>query len=333
MSEAGERNAAVPRVVASVDAVIAPAGAATASTARTVRERRVAQRRTRARGGEEGNTARCSAAIRQSLRAPVRGRTPCQLSPVANRETFMRSAGIRVFGGRGEARYGGMRPLRILLCAALAVLLAIPAAASAAKNPYSAAGVCGLGYRVIDRHRLYATNPSNGNRVLLATVVLTYNSAQGTNCAVTMKRYRVGKAAPVFGDHLGVSLAARPLGPGHRRRRLRGVQVLRRPGLRAGAQPLRAVGGRRDAPPARQLRAARLLQLGVQEQVRALRLTRRPHRSARSVGPGGASRRGGVRPRRGSSGRRRRSRTTRVAPSENVAGAASAGRAAGRRRA
>ena len=126
----------------------------------------------------------------------------------------MRSAGIRVFGGRGEARYGAMRPLRILLCAALAVLLAIPAAARAAKNPYSAAGVCGLGYRVIDRHRLYATNPSNGNRVLLATVVLTYNSAQGTNCAVTMKRYRVGKAAPVFGDHLGVSLAARPLGPG-----------------------------------------------------------------------------------------------------------------------
>ena len=57
VSEAGERNAAVPSVVASVDAVIAPAGAATASTARTVSESRVAQRRTRARGGEEGNTA------------------------------------------------------------------------------------------------------------------------------------------------------------------------------------------------------------------------------------------------------------------------------------
>src|SRR4029079_13001913 len=62
VSEAGERNAAVPSVVASVDAVIAPAGAATASTARTVRERRVAQRRTRAEGAE-GNTARCSTAI------------------------------------------------------------------------------------------------------------------------------------------------------------------------------------------------------------------------------------------------------------------------------
>jgi hypothetical protein len=106
-----------------------------------------------------------------------------------------------------------MRPLRILLCAALLVALAIPSAASAARNPYTAAGVCGLGYRVIDRHRLYATDPSNGNRVLLATVVLTYNPAQGTNCAVTMKRYRVGQKAPVFGDHLSVSLAARPLGP------------------------------------------------------------------------------------------------------------------------
>ena len=149
-----------------------------------------------------------------------------------------------------------MRPLRILLCAALAVLLAIPAAASAARNPYSAAGVCGLGYRVIDRHRLYATNPSNGNRVLLATVVLTYNSAQGTNCAVTMKRYRVGKAAPVFGDHLSVSLAARPLGPGTvdgDSGEFKSSQA-RSTCRRATA----ACSGRRRDAPARQLRAARV---------------------------------------------------------------------------
>ncbi len=30
---------------------------------------------------------------------------------------------------------------------------------------------------------------------------------------MTLKRYRVGKARPVFGDHLSVSIAARPLGP------------------------------------------------------------------------------------------------------------------------
>ena len=69
VSEAGERNAAVPRAVASVDAVIAPAGAATASTARTVRKRRVAQRRARAEGAE-GNTARCSVAIRRACARP-----------------------------------------------------------------------------------------------------------------------------------------------------------------------------------------------------------------------------------------------------------------------
>ena len=106
-----------------------------------------------------------------------------------------------------------MRTLRKLACAAVLVLLIVPSAASAAKNPYTAAGVCGPGYRVIDRHRLYHTNPATGAPVLLATVVLTYNPASGVNCAVTMKRYRVGQARPVYGDFLAVTLAARPLGP------------------------------------------------------------------------------------------------------------------------
>ena len=107
-----------------------------------------------------------------------------------------------------------MTMTRLLLTGAVVLgLLAVPPVASAAKNPYTAAGVCGPGYRVIDRHRMYATNPATGRPVLLATVVLTYNSATGNNCAVTMKRYRVGQAVPTFGDFIDVTLAARPLGP------------------------------------------------------------------------------------------------------------------------
>lgn len=97
-----------------------------------------------------------------------------------------------------------------LVVAGLLSLVAVQAA-TARKNPYTAEGVCGPGYRVIDRHRLYDINPATGRRVRLAAVVLTYNPGNGYNCAVTMKRYRVGKKRPVFGDHLSVSLAARPL--------------------------------------------------------------------------------------------------------------------------
>ena len=97
-----------------------------------------------------------------------------------------------------------------LVVATLLSLLAAQAA-TARKNPYTAKGVCGQGYNVIDRHRLYDTNPATGRRVRLAVVVLTYNSGNGYNCAVTLKRYRVGKKRRVFGDFLSVSLAARPL--------------------------------------------------------------------------------------------------------------------------
>jgi hypothetical protein len=99
--------------------------------------------------------------------------------------------------------------IALVLAALLSVIPAQPS--SARKNPYTAEGVCGPGYEVIDRHRLYDINPATGRRVRLAAVVLTYNSGNGHNCAVTMKRYRVGKKRPVFGDHLSVSLAARPL--------------------------------------------------------------------------------------------------------------------------
>jgi serine/threonine-protein kinase len=94
----------------------------------------------------------------------------------------------------------------VLLLVALAGLLVAPAAASARKNPYTAAGVCGPGYKVIDRHAL-----TDGNwGVKLADVVLTYNAATGRNCVVTLKRYRVGQAAK-YGDWLYAELYTRPL--------------------------------------------------------------------------------------------------------------------------
>src|SRR5262245_9075597 len=99
----------------------------------------------------------------------------------------------------------------LLLSCALIGSVAVPSTATAKKNPYTAEGVCGPGYRAIDRHRLYDVNPATGRRVKLAVVVLTYNSRNGHNCAVTLKRYRVGKRRPTFGDFLSVSLAARPL--------------------------------------------------------------------------------------------------------------------------
>ncbi len=109
-----------------------------------------------------------------------------------------------------------MQQTRIaLLLVTAAALLAAPPAAQAARNPYTAAGVCGPGYKVIDRHRLFATNPYSGAPIKLAAVVLTYNAAKGMNCAVTLKRYRVGKVSGPrqASENLSVSLAARPLGP------------------------------------------------------------------------------------------------------------------------
>jgi hypothetical protein len=103
----------------------------------------------------------------------------------------------------------------LILSVALLGALFVPSAATARKkNPYTAAGVCGSGYRVIDRHRLYDHNPYSGKRVLLAAVVLTYNRFNGYNCAVTMKRYRVGKARKRgIDDWLYVSITARRPGP------------------------------------------------------------------------------------------------------------------------
>ena len=46
-------------------------------------------------------------------------------------------------------------------------------------NPYTATGVCGSGYKVINSRALGS----------VATIYLLYNSAAGKNCVVTMSRY------------------------------------------------------------------------------------------------------------------------------------------------
>jgi serine/threonine-protein kinase len=83
--------------------------------------------------------------------------------------------------------------VRRLLLSAVAVALvatALPATASAKRNPYTAGQVCGAGFYKIDRHRLYS---GSSNTTLLATTFLLYNGATGRNCAVTMKRRFIGR--------------------------------------------------------------------------------------------------------------------------------------------
>jgi hypothetical protein len=93
------------------------------------------------------------------------------------------------------------------LLIALVAVSALPATASAKKqNPYTAAGVCGPGYKPIDRHKLVDSNHGK----LIAEIVLTYNAATGKNCAVNLKRYRVG-VAEKYNDWMYVTLYTRPL--------------------------------------------------------------------------------------------------------------------------
>jgi hypothetical protein len=101
-------------------------------------------------------------------------------------------------------------PRKVLLPAAILAAAAAPALASAAGNPYTAAGVCGAGFTPIDRHPLYATAPYDGARVHLATIVLTYNGATGQNCVVTLKARRLGKP-----DHVYAEVRTRPAAPGN----------------------------------------------------------------------------------------------------------------------
>ncbi len=82
-----------------------------------------------------------------------------------------------------------MRTNRILVAATAAAAVALPAAEAQAGNPYTATGVCGAGYGVIDSHNI--TGPKGG---VLGTAVLTWNSATKKNCAVMLKRRAVGTA-------------------------------------------------------------------------------------------------------------------------------------------
>jgi hypothetical protein len=94
----------------------------------------------------------------------------------------------------------------VLPLSLIAGLLIAPAAASAKRNPYTAAGVCGAGFQAIDRHKLIDSNYGR----YLAEVVLTYNPATGQNCVVTLKRYRVGVARK-YDDWLMAEIYTRPL--------------------------------------------------------------------------------------------------------------------------
>ena len=82
------------------------------------------------------------------------------------------------------------RCLSLTAGAVALMAIALPAAASAERNPYTAVQVCGAGFYKIDKHKLYS-----GSRytTLLATTFLLYNGSTGKNCAVTMKRQFIGK--------------------------------------------------------------------------------------------------------------------------------------------
>ena len=96
----------------------------------------------------------------------------------------------------------------VLLSLALLVVVALagPAGASAKRNPYTGPGVCGPGYKAIDRHKLVDGN----NGILLAEVVLSYKASTGQNCVVTLKRYRIGLKTKYY-DNVYADLYTKPL--------------------------------------------------------------------------------------------------------------------------
>jgi hypothetical protein len=81
------------------------------------------------------------------------------------------------------------RRLSLIACAVALTAVALPATASAKRNPYTAEQVCGAGFSKIDKHKLYTGSRST---TLLAATFLLYNGSTGQNCAVTMKRRYVG---------------------------------------------------------------------------------------------------------------------------------------------
>ena len=84
-----------------------------------------------------------------------------------------------------------MHPTRVLsLTVAMIALIAVaatPTASAAKRNPYTAAGVCGPGYEVVNRAPMFRYGR------LLAGTVLTYKRSTGRYCAVTLKRRWIGR--------------------------------------------------------------------------------------------------------------------------------------------
>ena len=107
----------------------------------------------------------------------------------------------------GKDRQGGhMGRLRTAVIATCALAVLVPTTASAkGKNPYTAKGLCGSSFKVIERKPLRAVSPLDGKNHLLATAVLMYSGATGENCAVLLKRRRIDKP-----DNLNITLITRP---------------------------------------------------------------------------------------------------------------------------
>lgn len=76
----------------------------------------------------------------------------------------------------------------VAACATSLAATAGPAAAAPKKNPYTPGQVCGGSYGVIGQHAL---NASDGTT--LGTAYLLYSGATKKNCAVVMKRTRIGQ--------------------------------------------------------------------------------------------------------------------------------------------
>ncbi|MGW1061588.1 hypothetical protein [Micromonospora rubida] len=76
----------------------------------------------------------------------------------------------------------------VAIAVGMAALLTGPTAAHAAdKNPYSASGLCGAGYYVLD------VNPADGDYY----IYVLYNRSTGKNCVVTLKQNHLGVKTPV----------------------------------------------------------------------------------------------------------------------------------------
>lgn len=89
-----------------------------------------------------------------------------------------------------------MRMSRVALSGigSIVVLASSAVPASGARNPYTATGVCGPGFGIVDRHQL------RDHGALMATTFLLYDASTGRNCAVTLKRREIGRPSWVTAE-------------------------------------------------------------------------------------------------------------------------------------